>query len=62
MKANYKVARYEVKKLIDTIGLGNILNLHINEMCERTTTTNHDVHNALNYFMYRKPIGGANQC
>lgn len=54
MKANYKIARAEVKKLVNTIGLENILNKHINEIQERTTATNHDIHNALNYFKYRK--------
>lgn len=54
MKSNYKIARVEVKKLVDSIGLDNILNRHINEICDRTTATNHDLHNALNYFKYRK--------
>lgn len=54
MNTNYKVARAEVKKLVDTIGLDNILNRHITEICQRTTATNHDVHNALNYFKYHK--------
>ena len=54
MKPNRKTARVEIKKLIDTIGIDNILNCHINDIMERTGVSVIDCQNAINYYTYRK--------
>ena len=54
MKATTKTARQEIKKLIDTIGMNNILNKHITEIRQRTGVSVTDCQNALNYYQFRK--------
>lgn len=54
MKANTKTARVEIKKLIDTIGIDNILNEHITKIMERTGVSIIDCQHAINYYTYRK--------
>ena len=54
MKANTKTARVEIKKLVDTIGIDNILNEHINNIMDRTGVSVIDCQNAISYYKYRK--------
>lgn len=54
MKAETKTARLEVKKLIDTIGMDNILNRHLNEIHDRTGISYIAMQNAMSYYKYRK--------
>ena len=53
MKSNTKTARVEIKKLVDTIGIDNILNEHINDIMERTGVSVIDCQNAISYYKYR---------
>ena len=52
MKNTTKVAREEVKALIITKGINNILCRDITEIRDRTGLTIEELHNALNYFTY----------
>lgn len=54
MKVETKTARVEIKKLIDTIGMDNILNLHFNEIHDRTGVSYTSMQNAMSYYRYRK--------
>ena len=54
MKVETKTARVEIKKLIDTIGMDNILNLHFNEIHDRTGVSYIALQNAMSYYRYRK--------
>jgi len=54
MKTETKTARVEIKKLIDTIGMDNILNLHFNEIHSRTGVSYIALQNAMSYYKYRK--------
>lgn len=52
MKNSYAVAKKEIKKLVVTIGLNNILNAHLNEIHDRTGVTYTEMQNALSYFRF----------
>ena len=54
MKATTKIARQEYKRLLDTIGKGNILNMHLTEIVNRTGCSYLDLQNASSYFEFRK--------
>lgn len=54
MKASTKTARKEIKKLIDTVGIENILGEHLVEIAERTGCLYSELHNAMRYYKYRK--------
>lgn len=47
-----KEVRQEIKNLVVTIGLNNILNKHLNEIQARTGATSTQLQNALNYFQF----------
>ena len=50
----YTEVRAEIKKLVVTKGLDNILNRDLNEIHERTGATYGQMQNAMNYFRYSK--------
>ena len=54
MKETTKIARREYKRLLDTLGESNILNMHITEIVNRTGCTYIDLQNACSYYKYRK--------
>ena len=54
MKSETKTARVEIKNLIDTIGIGNILNRHFIEIHSRTGVPYAALQNAMNYYKYRR--------
>lgn len=47
----YKETKIEIKKLVETIGLGNILNMHLIPLCEQGHAGS-NIQNALSYFRY----------
>lgn len=54
MKETTKAARKEYKKLLETVGEGNILNSHLTEIVNRTGCSYIDLQNASSYFKFRK--------
>ena len=54
MKETTKIARKEYKKLLETLGEGNILNMHLTEIVNRTGCSYLDLQNASSYFKFRK--------
>lgn len=54
MKETTRIARVEIKKLIETIGLVNIRCEHITEIENKTGVSVIDCHKAINYYKYRK--------
>lgn len=54
MKETTKIARKEIKHLIETVGISNIYNYHLNEIKERTGVSCIDLQNAMSYYKYRK--------
>ena len=54
MKETTKTARREYKKLLDTLGKENILNLHFTEIVNRTGCSYLDLQNASSYYEFRK--------
>ncbi len=54
MKKTTKIARMEYKRLLDTIGKENILNMHFTEIVNRTGCSYLDLQNASSYFEFRK--------
>lgn len=47
----YKETKIEIKKLVETLGLGNILNMHLIPLYEQGHTGT-NIQNALSYFRY----------
>lgn len=54
MKATTKAARNEIKKLINAIGIDNILNKHITEIVNKTGCSYFECQNAMSYWQFRK--------
>ena len=52
MTTNYAISKAEVKKLVLTKGLKNIINADLNEIRDRTGVTVTDLQNAVNYFEF----------
>ena len=54
MKMTTKEIRAEIKKLVISKGLDNILNADLNEIHDRTGVSYCDMQNAISYFRYSK--------
>ena len=54
MKSNMKEIREEIKKLVISKGLDNILNADLNEIHNRTGASYCAMQNAISYFRYSK--------
>ena len=54
MKETTKIARREYKNLLETVGKGNILNMHLTEIVNRTGCSYLDLQNAKSYFEFRR--------
>lgn len=53
MKANGKIARVEIKKLIEVKGIDGIIGEDLNNINERTGVSYCDMQNAISYYTYR---------
>lgn len=54
MKTNMKEIRGEIKQLVITKGIDNILNADLNEIHKRTGASYCEMQNAMSYFRYSK--------
>lgn len=52
MTNTYAIAKREIKALVTTIGLDNILNAHLNEIHDRTGVSYTEMQNAMSYFRF----------
>ena len=54
MKANIKEVRNEIKQLVISKGIDNIINADLNEIHARTGASYFAMQNAISYFRYSK--------
>lgn len=54
MKSNTKEIREEIRRLVVSKGLDNIINADLNEIHDRTGASYCDMQNAISYFRYSK--------
>ena len=54
MKTNTKAVREEIKRVIISKGIDNIINADLNEIHNRTGASYCDMQNAISYFKYSK--------
>ena len=54
MKSNMKEIRAEIKRLVTSKGIDNILNADLNEIHARTGASYFAMQNAISYFRYSK--------
>ena len=54
MKSNTKAVREEIKRVIISKGINNIINADLNEIHDRTGASYCEMQNAISYFRYSK--------